>query len=49
MNVSDDILIGGSAAEAHDAALEKVLEALARNNITVNPAKCLFDVNQLTN
>ena len=47
MNVSDDILIGGSK-ETHDVALDRVLAALARNNITVAPAKCLFDVKQLS-
>jgi len=47
MNVSDDVLIGGST-ETHDAALEKVLAALDRNNITVAPAKCLFDRDQLS-
>jgi hypothetical protein len=47
MNVSDDILIGGSV-ETHDAALARVLEALSQSNITVNPAKCLFDVAELS-
>jgi len=47
MNVSDDILIGGTR-KTHDTALKSVLEALDRNNITVNPEKCLFDVGELS-
>ena len=47
MNVSDDILIGGTTDAEHDAALSGVLDTLDRNNITVNPTKCLFDVGEL--
>ena len=47
MNVSDDILIGGTT-ETHDAALASFLDTLNRNNITVNPTKCLFDVGELS-
>ena len=47
LNVSDDILIGGTI-ETHDDALDKVLNALSQSNITVNPAKCMFDVSELS-
>ncbi|CAB3981367.1 Hypothetical predicted protein [Paramuricea clavata] len=43
---ADDILIGGSVEE-HDAALQKVLSALTSNGITVNPDKCVFDVEEV--
>ena len=43
MNVSDDILIGGTT-ETHNAALPRGLDTLDRNNISVNPTKCFFDV-----
>ncbi|CAB3977109.1 Hypothetical predicted protein [Paramuricea clavata] len=45
-NIADDILIGGSVEE-HDAALPKVLSALTSNSITVNPDKCVFDVEEV--
>ena len=47
MNVSDDILIGGTT-ETRDAALSSILDTLDRNNITVNPSKCLFEVGELS-
>ena len=46
VNIADDILIGGSVEE-HDAALQKVLSALTSNGITVNPDKCIFDVEEV--
>ena len=46
VNIADDILIGGSVEE-HDAALQKVLSALTSNGITVNPDKCVFDVEEV--
>ena len=46
VNIADDILIGGSVGE-HDAALQKVLSALTSNGITVNPDKCVFDVEEV--
>ena len=45
VNITDDILIGGSVEE-HDAALQKVLSALTSNGITLNPDKCVFDVEE---
>ncbi|CAB4017637.1 Hypothetical predicted protein [Paramuricea clavata] len=46
VNIADDILIGRSVEE-HDAALQKVLSALTSNGITVNPDKCVFDVEEV--
>ena len=46
VNIADDILIGG-AVEEHDAALQMVLSALTSNGITVNPDKCVFDVEEV--
>ena len=46
VNIADDILIGGSVEE-HDVALQKVLSALTSNGITVNPDKCVFDVEEV--
>ena len=46
VNISDDILVGGSPAD-HDEALGKVLHTLHENGITVNLKKCLFDVEEL--
>ena len=46
VNISDDILVGGSPAD-HDEALGKVLHTLHENGITVNVKKCLFDVEEL--
>ncbi|XP_028415679.1 uncharacterized protein K02A2.6-like [Dendronephthya gigantea] len=46
VNIADDILIGGSVEE-HDTTLQKVLSALTSNGITVNPDKCIFDVEEV--
>ena len=46
VNIANYILIGG-AVEEHDAALQKVLSALTSNGITVNPDKCVFDVEEV--
>ena len=46
VNIADDILIGG-LVEEHGAALQKVLSALTSNGITVNPDKCVFDVEEV--
>ena len=43
VNIADDISIDGSVEE-RDAVLQKVLSALISNGITVNPDKCVFDV-----
>ena len=38
----DDILIFGKDEAQHDARLEKVLEGLAKNRVTLNADKCAF-------
>jgi hypothetical protein len=47
VNVADDILVGGTQKE-HDEALKQVLDTLKANGITVNPKKCVFDVNSIS-
>ena len=41
-NISDDIIFGKSQAD-HDAALQAVFQKMRENNLTANPAKCLFN------
>ncbi len=47
VNIADNILIGGPVEE-HDAALEQVLSAMASNGVTVNPGKCVLDVEEVS-
>ena len=46
INLSDDVLIGGSQSE-HDHALASVLKRLDDNGVTCNWDKCLFDVPEI--
>ena len=43
-NIADDILVHGTTKKEHDKSLESTLLRLQENNLTVNPAKCLFGV-----
>ena len=42
-NISDDIIIFGRSQADHDAALQAVFQKMRVNNLTANPAKCLFN------
>ncbi|CAF1137532.1 unnamed protein product, partial [Brachionus calyciflorus] len=42
LNYSDDIIVFGSTKEEHDRRLEKVLQRLQDNGLTVNEKKCEF-------
>ena len=42
-NISDDIIVFGKSQADHDAALQAVLQKMRENNLTANPAKCLFN------
>jgi hypothetical protein len=46
-NVADDILIGGTVEE-HDRALREVCSVLRAKGITLNPDKCVFDVDEVS-
>ena len=46
-NIADEILVHGTTKEEHDTSLESTLLRLQENNLTVNPAKCLFGVTEL--
>ena len=46
VNLSDDILIGGSAEE-HEKSLRQVLTKLNDNGITLNTKKCTVDVEEV--
>jgi hypothetical protein len=43
LNISDDIIIYGSTQAEHDERLERVLECLRQNNLTLNKSKCEFN------
>ncbi|VDI49213.1 Hypothetical predicted protein [Mytilus galloprovincialis] len=47
-NISDDIIIYGKSQEEHDEALNDTLQALQRNGLTVNKAKCEFNKSKVT-
>ena len=42
-NISDDIIAFGKSQADHDAALQTVFKKMRENNLTTNPAKCLFN------
>ena len=44
----DDILVYGSTQQEHDAALDKVLAALAQKDFRLNLAKCKINENSVT-
>ncbi len=46
-NIAEDMLIGRSVEE-HDVGLKQVLSAMASNDVTVNPAKCILDVKEVS-
>ena len=48
VNLMDDILVGGRTLEEHDRRLRLVLHRLKENNMTLNPAKCIFRVSECT-
>ena len=48
VNIADVILVHGATVEEHDERLDKVLEALAGRNLTVNKDKCHFRLDKLT-
>ncbi|GAA6090226.1 uncharacterized protein K02A2.6-like [Tachysurus ichikawai] len=41
-NFSDDILVYGNTADAHNRSLEAVFQRLHENNLTINKGKCDF-------
>lgn len=41
-NFSDDILVFGTTADAHNRSLEAVFQRLHENNLTINKGKCDF-------
>ena len=42
-NISDDIIVFGKSQADHDATLQAVFQKMRENNLTANPAKCLFN------
>ena len=44
----DDIIVWGNTKKEHDVALERVLQAARKNNLKLNPDKCMFGVKELT-
>ena len=46
VNLADDILIGGTREE-HDKALRQVLRVLRDKGITLNPKKCVINVDEV--
>lgn len=47
INISDDILVYGKTQQEHDAVLQKVLQRLQDNNLTVNTNKCIFNTTKI--
>lgn len=43
INISDDILVYGKTQSEHDTVLQKVLQRLQNNNLTINTNKCIFN------
>lgn len=48
INISDDILIYAKDEIEHDKIVDKVLQRLEENGITINVEKCIFKVTTLT-
>ena len=46
-NISDDIIIHGKNTEKHDRRLQRVLERLKKENLTLNAEKCRFHMTQM--
>ena len=46
-NMANDILVGRTIEE-HDEALEEVCTKLKEACITLNPEKCIFDVDEVS-
>ena len=47
-NISDDIIVHGPDQETHDERLEAVVKRLAQSGLTLNSAKCEFNMAELT-
>ena len=47
-NISDDIIVHGKDWEEHDPRLEKVVKRLGECGLTINAAKCQFNMDTLT-
>lgn len=47
-NISDDIIIHGKDQKEHDECLEKVITRLEERGLTLNAAKCQFNMDKLT-
>lgn len=43
----DDIIVAGETEREHDERVEKVLEVLSKNNLTLNKEKCQFKMTQI--
>lgn len=46
-NISDDIIVYADTVEEHDKRLEKVLETLKENGLTLNKEKCSYRMTEL--
>ena len=42
-NISGNIIVFGESLADQDAALQAVFQKMRENNLTANPAKCLFN------
>ena len=46
-NICDDILVAGKTEEEHDMNLQKCLEILKENNLTLNESKCTWKATEV--
>ena len=46
-NISDDIIVHAPDQETHNKRLHKVLQRLCDSGLTVNPDKCVYNMNKL--
>ena len=46
-NISDDIIVYGEDQKSHDLSLNKVLQRLNDNGLTINLLKCKFSVSEI--
>ena len=47
LNISDDLLVFGRNQAEHDARLDAVMQRLRKANLTLNPAKCVFNTDRV--
>ena len=47
-NISDDIIVHGTAHDQHDERLRKVMMRVRECGLTLNLEKCQFSMSQLT-